>query len=531
MQKTNRKALLHLILFFLFISLQQPAFAKGKPKYQPYVKECLDNLIKYGTDRYGSVHAPILVSILDVHKRSCPENPEKLDEYFRVTRRERRNPAGSNLYTDQPVLRSMHFLSLKTGNRKYSDFAAGYTTYVMENLTDDKGFFWWGLHRHYDVFTDEMTGHQGNHHEIQAFTQIDWEHLWETDQAATAKLIHSIWEWHVIDKNTGEVNRHNDGKEGCDFSMSAGIYIEAFTFLYTKTNERNWLDRALFLANYYWQKRDPDTNLFPDRPNAGSDRFDGSCFVTSVTGLYCHSLLKAYELTGETTFSQQAVTCLKAYSKYGFDKASGKFFGALKLDGTPIPGPRVYTDNLDSQEGYAAAQPRGYLDLWEPYMAGYQYAIYTAQAYVYAYQLSGDTDLLQTAEHFAKWIANVTPGTIETKDTWYRKYSKNEGMQGTYAGKYGRTISFFAHLYVLTGNKKYNDLAHRYASMAIEKLFVNGMFKGHPTKPYYEAMDGVGYLLYALLQLDEISERPESVLLNKKIQTGPDKVLMPFDNW
>jgi hypothetical protein len=65
----------------------------------------------HGTDRYGEVHAPMLVSILDVDTRSCPEKPDSLDEAFRVTRRERRNPAGSNLLTDQPTLKAMYALS------------------------------------------------------------------------------------------------------------------------------------------------------------------------------------------------------------------------------------------------------------------------------------------------------------------------------------------------------------------------------------------------------------------------------------
>ena len=102
-------------------------------------------------------------------------------------------------------------------------------------------------------------------------------------------------------------------------------------------------------------------------------------------------------------------------------------------------------------------------------------------------------------------IGQVCEFDYSIPEIWYKNYSNNAGLQGTYADKYGRTISLFSHLYVVTGSDKYLDLAHQYALMAIEKLFVNGMFKGHPAKPYYEAMDGVGYLLYALLLLDEIS--------------------------
>lgn len=42
------------------------------------------------------------------------------------------------------------------------------------------------------------------------------------------------------------------------------------------------------------------------------------------------------------------------------------------------------------------------------------------------------------------------------------------------------------------------------ADEAIEKLHHKALFRGDSAKPYYEAMDGVGYLLYALLEIDEV---------------------------
>jgi len=88
-----------------------------------YVRQCLDVLMEYGTDRYGDKYTPILVSILDVQSRTCPENPEKLEEQWRVGRRGRRNPAGANMLMDQPTLKTMFLLSRVTGNDKYAKFA------------------------------------------------------------------------------------------------------------------------------------------------------------------------------------------------------------------------------------------------------------------------------------------------------------------------------------------------------------------------------------------------------------------------
>ncbi|MDP6544868.1 MAG: AGE family epimerase/isomerase [Phycisphaerae bacterium] len=530
MRKTGSHLISLLTPLLLLVGTQIQAEESGVSQkdgaYATRVQECVELLMARGTDRYGEIHAPILVSILDVESRTCPENPRKLDEPWRVTRRGRRNPAGANLLSDNTLLRTMILLSSATGKDKYADFARKYMDYYMKNLVDEKGFFWWGWHRHYDVYKDKKDGHSGSPHEIHAINCVDWEGLWAVNQQAVVKEIEAIWKWHVIDKKTGEINRHGDGRRGCDFSMSGGAFIEAFAFLYTKTEDTKWLDRAKLVANYYWTRRDPNTNLFPERPNAGKGRFDGSSFVTSITGLYCHSLLKAYKLTGQAVFKNHAVAILKAYAEFGFDKETGKFWGALHLDGKHFPGPRL-------KSGYAKYEPRGHLDLWEPYNAGYQYAIYTAQAYVYAYDVCKEPLFLTTAKRFADWIKKTPPGTTEAKSTWYQGYSDSFGRKGTYAGKYGRTVSFYLHLYIVTKDQKYLGLARQMADEAIRKLYHKGLFRGHPAKPYYETMDGVGYLLQALLELDQVVKNQKEVLSKRAVVVGKgkQKTAMDLDNW
>lgn len=500
--------------------------AAEKPGHRPYldrVRQCADVLLQHGTDRYGPVQSPILVSILDVQERTCPKNPLPLDEACRVGRRERRNPAGANLLTDQPLLKSLRFLSAVTGAPKYDRAARDYIDYYLKHLVDEKGFFWWGWHRHYDVYEDRMTGHLGNPHEIHAIHGIAWEQLWEVNPKAVRREIEAIWQWHVIDKKTGEINRHGDGQRGCDFSMSAGAIIEAFAFLHQRTGEKVWLDRARLVADYYWTRRHPQTNLIPERPNAGKDRFDGSAFVTCITGLYCLSLLKAQELTGEAAFKEQSLAYLRAYARHGYDEKSGKFWGALNLDGTPIPGPRL-------MQGYAMYEPRGYLDLWEPYVAGYQCPVYTAQAYAVAYQGTREEALLKAARAFAAWMEKTPPGTVETNRTWYDAYTRGPGLKGTYADKYGRAVSFLLHLFLLTKETRYLQQAEKMADEAIEKLWANGLFRGHPAKPYYEAMDGVGYLLYALLQLDAVKQDPDKALTRQALVVGRPGITLPLEN-
>ena len=86
---------------------------------------------------------------------------------------------------------------------------------------------------------------------------------------------------------------------------------------------------------------------------------------------------------------------------------------------------------------------------------------------------------------------------------------------------------------MISGEHRHLDDARALADIAIEKLYHKGLFRGHPAKPYYEAMDGVGYLLYALLQLDQVLEDPSAMVdhKNSNATTKNKQKLIDLDNW
>ncbi len=506
----------------------------GPHSYLNAARACMDVLAQEGTDHYGAAKTPVLASILDVQTRQCPSNPAALDEAWRVIRRERRNPAGANLLSDLRTLQTMTMVSGISGDPSLGKFADRYVSWYLEHLVDDNGLIWWGWHRHYDLFSDQKSGHLGNYHEIHATQEILWGYLWRVNPAVVRREIEAIWKWHVIDKKTGEVDRHSSGVRGCDFAMSAGACAQSFAFLYRETREPVWLERALLLANYYWDRRNPSTGLFPERPNAGTDRFDGGHFLTSSAGLYCHSLLKCSELTGNPRFREQALAYLKAYGRFGYDSQTGKFWGSLKLDGTPVHGPRVAPKGAGElmADDYQLYEPRGHLDLWQPYAIGYEHPIAAAQVYSYAALTTHDPEIRETAERFARWIQRELPPRGCETNTWYKGYAATYAPKGTYAGLYGQTISFFLQMHLVSGKASYLQNARDLADEAIAKLSHNGLFRGHPAKPYYESVDGVGQLLYALVQLDRVLAGAEwnpsesAISLRSGTTTA-----MPIDNW
>jgi hypothetical protein len=88
-------------------------------------------------------------------------------------------------------------------------------------------------------------------------------------------------------------------------------------------------------------------------------------------------------------------------------------------------------------------------------------------------------------------------------------------------------------MFIITREHKYLEEAISIADIAIDRLYHNGLFRGHPAKPYYEAMDGVGFLMYALLELDLVLKNPEKVLSDQAILIGKGihKRVMALDNW
>jgi len=368
-----------------------------------------------------------------------------------------------------------------------------------------------------------------NYHEIHQMHSIDWETMWQIDPAAVQNEIEQIWERHVANKTTGVFSRHDNFGTPLDFSMTGGAFIHAFAFLHTKLGGTVWLDRAKLLMNRHWNYRNSTTNLIPEAPAASGEsinRWDGHHFTTAAAGLHTHGLFKAYELTGDTDFRDRALAYLEAYATYGYDAVGEALYGMLELDGDPVTGSRPAS-------GYSACQPRGHLDLWQPYVAGYEMPMYAAMAFAYGHKVTGDANLLLAARRFATFIENNLPAGPALTNTVYGTCSTNYAPYGPYAAHYGQLVSFFLNLYMLTGEQPHLDRATEQADEAIARLEHKGLFRGHPAKPYYENVDGVGFLLYALMQLDAVLEDPAAAVSTGTLEAGSGATAVPIDldNW
>ncbi|MHB0959507.1 MAG: glycoside hydrolase family protein [Pirellulaceae bacterium] len=478
--------------------------------WQTYVTNCLDILIESGTDRYGPQHTAMLMSILDPATRQSPEDPLLLDTvaYYEEGRAHRRAIRGSNFWYDQATIRTMYRVSQMTGNTKYAEAADAYIDAVFKHAVKDNGLLVWGTHVFYDAYADRPGGDADGRgpHEILVY-HPQWAELYRRNPEATRRAIDAIWEWHISDQATGQHNRHDDRGPGCDFAFSGGSFVLACASLYGETHEEKYLDRAKTIARWHWRHRDPTTGLIPDAP-ALTDRFDGTHCMTTVPGPFASQLLRSYELTGDVWLRDVAVDCIKAYDKYGYDQATQTYHGMLKLDGTPVA-------ESAKGAGYDIWAPTGPVDVWKTTIYSYEFALVAAQSTVYAYELSGtegsarDPQLLASTLRWAGYIERNLPP--QTGRRWKAEIEaalpEVARRGGSYAEDYGRAISFFIHVYHATGEARFREIAENLAREAVEKLYVDGLFRSHPAKPYYEATQGVGLLLHALLELDLLPEK------------------------
>ena len=497
--------------------------AELKP-WRHYVKRSIDTLIEHGRDDYGPTKTPLIMAVLDTATLRSPKKPERLDASVRLEGRiHRRGEQGSNLWYDQSLINAMRRLSRITDDEKYDNAADDYITYYLANCNKPQdsrhpyhtGLPAWGTHIYWSCYEERPAGDQAGSgpHEILLF-RANWQDMYRLAPEAVRRIADGVWTHHIVDKDTGLHNRHDDGKQGCDFAFSGGSFLHLFATLHDLTGESHYLDKARTVADWHWKNRNKNTNLPADCPGL-TRRYDGNHTFTTVSGPHAMLLLEAYRASGDRYFLDIASTYIKAYDRFAWDDRAKSYYAMLTLDGNPLP-------DRAKGEGYGAYAPYGHVNVWRTTFYSYEFTLSAAQSAMLAYELSGsskalrsevrrpevDAELLAIAKRWASVIQRAMPA--HTGRRWKKELEQSmpraEKTGGAYAEDYGRAISFFVHLHRATGEKHHLDLANTLAEDAVRKLFHNGLFKGHGAKPYYETTNGVGILLFALLELDTPGE-------------------------
>ena len=514
-----------------------PGMAPGHSPYFTPVKTMLETLIEHGRDHYGLEHSPLFAAILTADTLECPENPpphRTLPIRLDPGRPKRRAAGGSNLLYDQATLKCMDLMTQLTRDPKYRQAALDALRFQLNRAVDAKGFPAMGGHYNWNFYTDQIDA-DGDYHELW-YWPMAWRLWWAADAVKTRAYVDKIWEWHVVDKATGETNRHSDGQHGWSFTYCDGTLMSAWAFMATKSDDVKYRQWCARVAGYHWGRRNPDTGL---SPGSGGQygmkvaRFDTRHFTTTNMP-WARYLIEAGRRTDNAELVAMGRAILDGYAKCGYDPMTGLFYGQIALDGTPV--------KPDVERGLVIGddEPVGYLTMWQPHIGWQELGLVTAQVYAWAAEEVDREAYFTTAERFGRivwrawreryagrqdWFAfrdALKPFALETYKNGvlhirhvpppdvdrallnaYRKGGYvYQAPYGLFADDYGRTIQFALSMHRLTDDARWLDLAKEVADEAIEYLWRGRLFVGHVEKTLYEASDLVGFLLHALLHLD-----------------------------
>lgn len=383
-------------------------------------------------------------------------------------------PGGSTLYWDQPMIMVACTMAVLTDQPRYAEAVARYLDAFLARCVAPNGMFLWGNHAYYDTGDKTLVAFSNGYHELRPITPA-WDIWWTHDAERTEAHIRTMAQRHVYDVATGGFNRHDDGQKGHAFIEAGGILSESVAWLAAQTGDEQLLATALRIAHYSYDHRHPVTGLVPNEPDMG--RWDAHV-CTSEIGLWACCLLRAEANTGCREFGDLAAGAVRAWLEYAFDPASGRYWGQVSIaDGQPV---------MPTQIGY---WPRRYADPWNTdQWPTHDYPMAVAEACLTLYERTADEAFLAGVQRWAALAMTTRP-------------SQTGGW--AYAESYGRCIHFLTRAGRLLGDEQFLADARALADEAVSCLWQNGMFQGRPASHVYESVAGVGFLLLALLYVEE----------------------------
>ncbi|MFC7138757.1 hypothetical protein ACFQMA_02760 [Halosimplex aquaticum] len=470
------------------------------------VESYVDRVLETGRDRWSGESTPLFVD--GVHVETDDPVTWRYDgEEFVV----------SNLASQQNLFRVLAGLSGVTGDRRYVDAARESVAYHFDELVDERGLLRWGGHQFVDLRTLDPVGHfDADVHEFKTHFPF-YELLWDVDAEATTRLLRAVWDAHVLDWETLDMNRHGEyGRElgdlwdhefadpdpffegdglsfvnvGTDLILAAG----ALSALAGDGDAWTWGER---LAEMYVKARHPETGLGayqytkPRRRN--EPPADGPLPTTSDYGdraenqfgdefaevaregwvvwgsrvrtLYARSgfvqlaLAESLGRDGEQ-LRRWTVDGLAVLAEHGYAPERNAFL-PMWADGTDLTGKSF------PRTGYYGEKGR----TWEPLDADMQFL----RTYVRAYRLSGRDVLWETARRIADGLGvgdiGANPG-------------EGVALDPEVAGANPMEIFALLELQRTASHPDYLDRARRVADRMIERRYHHGFFLASADRAY-----------------------------------------------
>lgn len=445
--------------------------------YLHYARSFLDTMIREGTDRYGRVHSPMFVSLLDMESH---RNPEDVPGNIPGQRLGDRAIRGGNLFHDIMLLQAADTLTELTGETRYRQAATAYLKFFLDHCRQPTGLFAWGEHAHWDFYR-EAPGHT-IHEFLGGIPAAFWERLWQLSPEAVQGEADGLLN-HVVDLERFAFNRHADIRKPLplprppargylDFPRHGGFYLHLWTYLYRKTGEGKYLNWSQKMIDKHWQEKHAVSGLPPGCP-ARDQRSASSETMLS----FSVSVLEAARFLPQGPARVHYETTAKSFLD-----------SILRLPHRPHEGQFLSDWTLGCPPEQAAGS-------WsKPFEYGYGGGFTADNGALLAAvsRLTGDPRALRLAEGYA---------------AFYAAHDPPPPTEIVRAHVYAAILGLFNDLYEQTGKPVYLQQAERYARLAIERLFHRGLFRGATGINHYEGDMMVGNLVYNLVWLHSLKEK------------------------
>ncbi|MFO8082107.1 MAG: hypothetical protein R6V07_17640 [Armatimonadota bacterium] len=431
--------------------------------YLGYVQNWFETMAEYGTDRYGEVHSPMFCSILEIETRTHP-NMELPTVHGQ--RLHDRATYGGNLQHDVMAIMAARYVSEITGDDSYQRTADDYLQYFLDNCTDTPTGLWpWGEHAYWHFYDEQLVN--PTHHLLCSPLEF-WELAYEMNPDAVIRECDGIIN-HIKDLDTFVYNRHANimtplpvprpadltETDTCDFANSGSRYLRLWSFAYSKTGDEKYLDWCNNLIDHLeWSRIDGDGPLpvlsnrshrpLPDTPSWNNTMLNGM------------SMLEYAPLLGDTETAER------------FRTVGQEYIDLVATQELPDPDRKPVFHSGRAMGGGKA---------------------HWAQVY----RVTGDEYYLDAARNIAMPYLNLEEIPEETWATMK-------------AQSFGVPIDLLMDMYELEGDEKWLEAAERYAQLAIETLYYNGLFRAAPDLFYQDSQTGTATIIYALVRVHAATE-------------------------
>jgi hypothetical protein len=399
-------------------------------------------------------------------------------------------PGGYNFYYHQADLVAAKTIGL-------TDEVSGYWSHFAANCILNNGIFCWGSHYYWDAqanalkrFTQSETpatitkSQSGDYEEIRP-TCPAWDLIWSElgGAAAVENHIDAMTPLHIKNNSTGEFNRHsNSSGQMHAFLEWLGPQVATLAFLYGKTNDASYLTTADLMIGYAWGGRNVTTGLVVNCRNSATNRWDRFVATTELGVMAYHLMLASEGLPSGTRsdWVSKAEGTVEPYLEYGWDAEERKFYGQLLItDGSPVFGVAAGTQAT-------VFRPGDYANPWVDLFPAHDYPQHMALACCELFAETSEPAFRLGIERFAEQFRASLPGS---------------GNSRSFIIHYAYLIWFFCRANEVTGKKIYRDIAWEVAEECVSFHFVSPGFRSSNLPGWNEHGDGTGFLLLALLYL------------------------------